>query len=112
MTDKIDNNLTTRLAQAESKRVGSTAGTKAGNSATPARSGDQVKLTDVAQRLSVLEAQVNAAPDVREARVAELKQQIEAGEYAIDAARVADRLLESEASLLPLGSRQIDRNGF
>lgn len=111
MTDKIDNNFTTRLAQAERKRVAATpAEAKSAGTGSAAKANDQVRLTDTAQRLLGLETEVRAAPEIREARVAELKRRIDAGEYAIDAARIADRLLESEAALLSLGARITDRN--
>lgn len=104
MTNKIDN-LTTRLAAMTERRnapVGSKAGAQDTTSGTrPPAGGDSVKLTSTAQRLARLEAQVRETPDVREEKVGALRQQIADGSYDIDAGRIADNLLKSEASLMP-----------
>ena len=38
---------------------------------------------------------VNAAPDIRDEKVDEIRRAIASGSYAVDAGRIADRILES-----------------
>lgn len=68
-------------------------------SATAATSpvGDTVQLTDAAQELSRLEAQVRSAPEVDSRRVEQLRAAIQNGSYKVDTGAVATSLLKSEA---------------
>ncbi len=59
--------------------------------------GDTVQLTDAAQELSRLEAQVRAAPEVDSRRVEQLRAAIQNGSYKIDTDAVATGLLKFEA---------------
>jgi len=45
------------------------------------------------KELSVAKAAVSKTPDVRQAKVDEIKQQMEAGTYNITAAQVADKII-------------------
>ncbi len=63
-------------------------------------SADTVELTGMAQRLKALEAAVAELPEVDEARVAALREQIASGEYTVDSRSVADKMLGMD-KLLP-----------
>ncbi len=58
------------------------------------RRNDEVTISDEAQQLRrVLEA-VNELPEVREARIAELRRQLAQGQYGVDVAAIAERLVD------------------
>ena len=54
---------------------------------------DQLALSSRAEEIRAARAALAETPEVRAERVAELKAQIEAGTYQIDADRVAERIL-------------------
>ncbi|PKM52690.1 MAG: flagellar biosynthesis anti-sigma factor FlgM [Firmicutes bacterium HGW-Firmicutes-7] len=54
---------------------------------------DTLAISDFAKELQVAKQAVNSAPDVRQAKVDEIKQQMEAGQYNISASQLADKLL-------------------
>lgn len=60
---------------------------------------DAVQLTDTATRLKAIEARLAEIPDVDKARVNELRERIESGQYRPDPARIAARLLRMESDL-------------
>jgi negative regulator of flagellin synthesis FlgM len=62
--------------------------------AGPAASPDTVSLSSEARSLAANRRAVEAAPDVREDRVADLKQRIARGEYEVPADVLARKLLE------------------
>lgn len=70
----------------------------AGQAAAP-RDAEQVRFTDSARQLQRLEGELRARSEVDEARVAELKERIEAGRFDLDPHRVAKRLIETEQDL-------------
>lgn len=53
---------------------------------------DRVQLSERAHTLARIGSAVSDAPDVREARVAELRARVEAGEYHVNATALAQRL--------------------
>ena len=61
--------------------------------------GSQVRLTDTATNLKQIEARLADLPDVDRARVDAVRQRIEAGDYQVNAGRLADRLLAFERDL-------------
>jgi len=61
---------------------------------------DSVQLTDIAAKLTELQAEVSAADGVDLERVEAIRQQIADGSYEIDADRVADALMTMEKELL------------
>ncbi len=65
----------------------------------PQPSVDSVNITDSARRLSALAQAVQDAPEVDTLRVAALQQSIGNGQYAINAERIADRLIQMEQDL-------------
>lgn len=61
--------------------------------------GDSVSLTDAAAQLRRIEASLADLPEVDNDKVAAIRQSIENGSYQVDAARVADSLLQVESAL-------------
>lgn len=70
----------------KAKKLQSTSGT--------ANSKDTVAFSPFAKELSIAKTAVEQAPDVRQAKVDEIKQQMEAGNYNVTAAQIADKLLK------------------
>ncbi|MGB1175614.1 MAG: flagellar biosynthesis anti-sigma factor FlgM, partial [Luminiphilus sp.] len=64
------------------------------------KSADSVQLTDTANRLAELQAEVAQADGVDLERVEAIRQQIADGSYEVDADRVADALMTMEKELL------------
>ena len=83
----------TRPSTAESTSSGSNA-----NAATP--STDSFTVSQQAERLRLIESNINTQPDVDGARVESLKSAIDAGQYDIDPRRVAEKLIELEAQFV------------
>ena len=54
---------------------------------------DTVEISDTAKRIQEAKKQLDAIPDVREDKVAELKNKIESGTYEIDTEKVAGKML-------------------
>jgi len=69
-------------------------GSSSETSAKPQAS--DVSLSDRAQQLSRLEAQVNNSSDVDSDRVAELQKAIADGSFSIDPEKIADKMLEQD----------------
>ncbi len=67
--------------------------------AATAQTGDHVTLTDSARSLQKLEQAAAKTPVVDAAKVATVKQSINAGTYKIDSRRIADKLLQFERGL-------------
>jgi negative regulator of flagellin synthesis FlgM len=55
---------------------------------------DTVELSDAAKQLQEAQKQMEAIPDVREDKVAQLKEQIENGTYEINEEKIADKMLK------------------
>ncbi len=73
---------------------------KPANGSAPATpGGDLVKLTDTASSLQQIEKQMASEPAVDPARVAAVKDALAAGDYKIDAERVAEKFIEVERAL-------------
>ena len=57
---------------------------------------DTVVISDAAKRIQEARAKLDEIPDVREDKVAELKNQIQNGTYQIDADKAAEKLLKEQ----------------
>jgi negative regulator of flagellin synthesis FlgM len=57
---------------------------------------DTVALSNAAKEIQEAQRQLDAIPDVREDKVAQLKEQIENGTYEIDEEQIADKMLKDE----------------
>ncbi|MCS6946522.1 MAG: flagellar biosynthesis anti-sigma factor FlgM [Steroidobacteraceae bacterium] len=64
-----------------------------------ATAGGSVRITDGARQLAALEKAIAQIPVVDPRRVSQTVEALERGRYRIDAVKVADRLLRSEAEL-------------
>lgn len=71
----------------------------ASGSAAAAQTGDQVTLTTSARSLQKLSDAIAQAPVVDSAKVAAIKQSIAAGTYQVDAASVANKMLQFETGM-------------
>lgn len=67
--------------------------------AAPASKQDEVALSNQAQTLQSLENKLQDVPEVNEARVAEIKQALEEGNFKIDDLVIADKLIDSDLLL-------------
>jgi negative regulator of flagellin synthesis FlgM len=76
-----------------------TQGEASGASAQTSQSGDTVTLTDSARSLQKIEEAVAKAPVVNASKVAAVKHAVSSGTYKVDAARVADKMLQFERGL-------------
>ena len=85
----------TYLQNADSTRAASaaTSGTEAKAGVT--RSPDSVSLSDNARSLVNARAAVQQAPDVRDTRVAEIKQRVEDGTYEVPSHVLARKLMQA-----------------
>ena len=70
-----------------------------GSSAPSAQTGDTVTLTSSARSLQKIEEAIAKAPVVNLSKVTAVKQAIQSGNYHVDAARVADKMLQFESGL-------------
>ena len=67
---------------------------RAGGEAAGDRSSDRVSISDEGQHLSRILDAVSALPEVREARIAAIRQQLAQGSYEVDAAAIAERMVD------------------
>ncbi len=70
---------------------------KAHHQAKHVKSADSVTLSDGAKSLAAARDAVKAAPDVRDDKVSEIKQQVTDGTYKVSAKVLARKMLDSQA---------------
>ena len=63
------------------------------NSDKSAAKTDTVVISDAAKRIQEIRSQLDEIPDVREDKVAQLKNEIENGTYRIDADKIAGKMI-------------------
>ena len=68
------------------------------NTGTP--NTDSFTVSQQAERLRVIESNINAQPDIDGTRIESLKIEIDAGRYDIDPLRVAEKLIELETQFV------------
>lgn len=102
MTDKINGYGRTEPPVSRSR----TGGVKPADQGEAARGAgpdkaraDEVALTDTAVRLKRIEQDLAALPEVDQARVDALREQIESGSYEVSGKAIADRLLRLEQDI-------------
>jgi negative regulator of flagellin synthesis FlgM len=76
------------------------------SSSTPSAPTESVNITDTARRLAALQETIALMPDIDAARVTELRQAIERGQYHADPEKIADRLLQLERDLADASQRR------
>ncbi|NND36796.1 MAG: flagellar biosynthesis anti-sigma factor FlgM [Gammaproteobacteria bacterium] len=64
----------------------------------PGATGDAVSITGTASHLQRIEAGLKALPDIDEKRVEEIRQQVDAGTYQLNAENLADKLIRWETN--------------
>jgi negative regulator of flagellin synthesis FlgM len=79
--------------QVQDKKKADQAADQAKESATKT---DTVVISDAAKRIQEARSKLDEIPDVREDKVAELKNQIQNGTYQPDAQKTADKLLKEQ----------------
>ncbi|BBD06812.1 flagellar biosynthesis anti-sigma factor FlgM [Desulfovibrio ferrophilus] len=65
----------------------------------PARSGDNISVSEDARLLSIAMKTANETPDTRTDKVAELKAQVQGGTYSANGRTIAERLVAEELDL-------------
>jgi negative regulator of flagellin synthesis FlgM len=75
-------------------------------SSAPSAPTESVNITDTARRLAVLQETIALMPEIDAARVTELRQAIERGQYRADPEKIADRLLQLERDLADASQRR------
>lgn len=90
-------------ARARANEQNSTSSLRSESAAVPAqpsnRGGDTVQLSNEAQTLRNVERSLADTPDVDSARVANLRQEIESGNFQVNAERVAEKILDFDTLL-------------
>lgn len=71
--------------------------------ATAQGGSDEVRLSNSALRLQEAERRLASHPDIDEARIATIREALNNGTYQVNAANVADRILEHERQFLAGG---------
>jgi negative regulator of flagellin synthesis FlgM len=86
----------TYVQNADVARAGSASQTgKAHHHAQPSKSVDSVTLSDSARSMAAARDAVQNAPDVREEKVAEIKQRVADGTYSVPARILARKMLDT-----------------
>jgi negative regulator of flagellin synthesis FlgM len=85
----------TYLQNADSSRAASAAASGTDAKAGVTRRPDSVSLSDNARSLATARAAVQQAPDVRDAKVAEIKQRVEDGTYNVPSHLLARKLIQA-----------------
>lgn len=75
-------------------------------SAAPSTQTESVSITDTARRLAALQETIAGLPEVDAARVTELRQAVERGQYRANPEKIADRLLQLERDLAAASQRR------
>jgi negative regulator of flagellin synthesis FlgM len=102
-TTATDSRSTVRTSSGQTSATGASAGNKASASGQQAGTSqarvDEVSISTQAGDLQALENRIRQLPEVNAVRVTELRDQINAGQYTVDSARVADKILAFEQKL-------------
>jgi len=105
MANDISGINSSRSQQAGERSIsGSKKESSGSNSSSAASSSaDRVSLTDTAERLKALEHQLTMQPEIDKARVSDVQNAISNGNYKVDPERVADKMMNFEASFSKSG---------
>ncbi len=75
-------------------------GAEGSRTASPgAASSTKTEISDRGREIAKAKTEALSAPDVREAKIAELKSRIDAGRYKVDADAVADRMVNEHLEM-------------
>ncbi len=99
MANDISGINSSRSQQAGERSVTGAKKESTGSSSSPTSSGsDKVSLTDTAARLKALEHQLTQQPEIDNKRVSSMQNAISNGDYKVDPERIADKMINFEAS--------------
>ncbi|RYZ69187.1 MAG: flagellar biosynthesis anti-sigma factor FlgM [Proteobacteria bacterium] len=84
-------------ARAEKLKVMKEAGKPTQSGASPESA--KAEISDTAKQFSKAMAVASTTPDVREDKISELKKRIADGNYKIDAAKIADRMVDDHMAM-------------
>ncbi|MBU2097653.1 MAG: flagellar biosynthesis anti-sigma factor FlgM [Gammaproteobacteria bacterium] len=100
-TTAADSRSTVRSSSGQTSATGAGASNRASSqqTGTPQTNVDAVSISTQAVDLQALETSIRQLPEVDSARVAELRDKINAGQYNVDSQRVADKILAFEQKL-------------
>jgi len=99
MANDISGINSSRTQQAGERSVaGAKKESQGSSSSATSSSADKVSLTDTAARLKALEHQLSQQPEVDSKRVSSMQDAISNGDYKIDPERIADKMMDFEAS--------------
>ena len=102
MTDKISNQGRAGLDITQSKARAVDAAQRSRHASTTKQaeaSRDDIELTNTATNLRRIEAKLGNVPEADQSRIADIRQQIEAGSYQVDHERLAQKLLRLDQDL-------------
>ena len=109
MTTRIKGGDTSAVETGSSRaleRVSRAAPATSATSAAGGTTSESVSITDTARRLAALQETIAGMPDVDAARVTELRQAVERGQYHANPEKIADRLMQLERDLADAGQRR------
>lgn len=90
---QLSQSTTTRARTSEQNSSTAKNGSAPVPAAAPSNKGDTVQLSEAAKALQNVESKLANTPEVDSARIEQLKQDIESGNYQINAERVAEKFL-------------------
>ncbi len=109
MTTRIKGGDTSAVETGSSRaleRVSRAAPASSATSTATGASTESINITDTARRLAALQETIAGMPDVDAARVTELRQAIERGQYHANPEKIADRLMQLERDLADASQRR------
>lgn len=101
----IQNSETSKASQSRgARRTERSESAETSGSQSSSSSGDvSASISSKARELASAKAVANSAPDVREDKIAALKQRIASGAYHVDADKIADRLVDDHIKMSGIG---------
>ena len=94
---QLSQSTTTRTKTSEPQSSAAKSSGGSASAAAPSNKGDTVQLSEAAKALQNVEKKLADTPEVDSARVEKLKQDIESGNYQINADRIAERFLSIDS---------------
>ncbi|MGB0204133.1 MAG: flagellar biosynthesis anti-sigma factor FlgM [Neptuniibacter sp.] len=94
---QLSQSTTTRTKTSEPQSSTAKSSGGSASAAAPSNKGDTVQLSEAAKALQNVEKKLADTPEVDSARVEKLKQDIESGNYQINADRIAERFLSIDS---------------
>lgn len=97
---EIKNTLSQLAPYTRTRRTSLTgAAPRKNTAAAPVETGDRVSLSSAARLRTEALSAASAAPEIRAAKVAEIKAKVDSGEYTVDSKTLATNLMQEEPGL-------------